>query len=479
MNEARADADAFRCALAREVGLRFDDDKLPLLAEILASRVRETGSGTASAYLSKLATWPEEIGEVARVLTVSETYFMRNRDQFLALQRILRAREALPGRSLRMLSAGCASGEEAYSLAIAVLETLTDPREWTISILGVDVCPEAIARARAGSYSTWSLRDTPASIAQKYFHTRRGCHVIDDDVRAMVRFERHNLARGCSGFAGNEGFDIVFCRNVLMYFTPEAARELVADIARALAPGGHLFLGHAESLRGMSDGFALRQCHGGFYYERIPAPSPVVVDAAPAAEPWADTIGRASERIARLADDVQMPALDAMQAGRRDLGPVLELLQRERFEEALRLLSIESVGDRQAMLLRAVLLVGTGDIEAAERICEALLGDDDLDAGAHYVLALCREHAGDLSRALEHGRAAAYLDGCFAMPHLQLARIARRSKDLETTRRELDVALRLLPSEDAERIMLFGGGFGREGLVQLCRAELRACEGDR
>jgi chemotaxis protein methyltransferase CheR len=129
------------------------------------------------------------------------------------------------------------------------------------------------------------------------------------------------------------------------------------------------------------------------------------------------------------------------------------------------------------LLLRAVLLTHGGRLALAEETCRRLLALDELNAGAHYLLALCREGAGDRRAAAEHDQVAAYLDPAFAMPRLHLALLARRHGDRETARRELAQAALLLEREDASRLLLFGGGFGREALVALCRAELAACGG--
>ncbi len=133
--------------------------------------------------------------------------------------------------------------------------------------------------------------------------------------------------------------------------------------------------------------------------------------------------------------------------------------------------------DPDAQLLRAVLLTSCGQLEEAERVCAHLLRLDELNAGAHYLAALCREHAGDRVGAREHDEAAAYIDPGFAMPRLHMGLLAKRAGDLESARRELGQAEILLQREDPSRILLFGGGFRREGLIQLCRAELRACGG--
>jgi chemotaxis protein methyltransferase CheR len=159
---------------------------------------------------------------------------------------------------------------------------------------------------------------------------------------------------------------------------------------------------------------------------------------------------------------------------------VLELLKNERFSEALDLLARlpeESAQDADVLLLRAALLTHSGQLSTAENVSMQLLERDELNTGAHYLLALCRESAGDRQGALDHDQAAIYLDSGFAMPRLHLGLMAKRAGDWEGARNELRQALLLLKREDASRLLLFGGGFGREALIALCDAELKSAGG--
>jgi len=131
-----------------------------------------------------------------------------------------------------------------------------------------------------------------------------------------------------------------------------------------------------------------------------------------------------------------------------------------------------SSSDADAVLLRAALLTHCGRLEAAELACSELLALDGLSAGAHYLRGLCRERQADSHAAIEHAQTACYLDPAFAMPHLHLGLMARRMGDRSTAQRELTQAALLLQREDASRLLLFGGGFSREGLAALCRSEL-------
>jgi chemotaxis protein methyltransferase CheR len=284
-----------------------------------------------------------------------------------------------------------------------------------------------------------------------------------------------------------------------MYFTPENARAVVAHIAASLAPGGYLFLGHAETLRGLSNDFHLRHTNETFYYQRretlgetslpdhalVPEPASTTFGSLfDDGATWVETIRRASERI----DVLTRPSPPGSEAPpstaspRPDLGAALELLEKERYAEALdRITALPpgAAGDADALLLRAVLLTHRGRLEEAEGACERLLAIDELNAGAHYALAICREGRGDAQGALDHDQVAIYLDRSFAMPRLHLGLVARKRGDLETARRELGQALVLLEREEVARLLLFGGGFGRDALLALCRAELASCGGGR
>jgi len=157
-------------------------------------------------------------------------------------------------------------------------------------------------------------------------------------------------------------------------------------------------------------------------------------------------------------------------------------LQKERFSEALDVVrGFPAAAQREpdVMLLSAVLLKHNAELARAEALCQQLLELDEMNAGAHYVLALCRERAGDAKAALEHDQIAAYLAPGFAMPRLHMGLVARRAGDWDAARRELGEALVLLEGEDASRILLFGGGFQRSALLALCRAELQASGGSR
>jgi chemotaxis protein methyltransferase CheR len=486
----RAALDRFRDQISRRFGLRWDDDKLDLLGEVLDRRARARGLD-APRYLDEVTAAPRRAAELralADELTIGETYFLRNADSFRAL-----AEEVLPAlararageRRLRIVSAGCASGEEPYSIAITARESAA-LAGWDLSIVGLDLNPTALALAREARYTPWSLRATPPELGRRWFRADGGRLALDPTIVGMVSFEEANLVDEDAALWAEARYDVVFCRNVLMYLEPSAVEAIVARIGRALVPGGYLFLGHAETLRGVTSAFHLCHTHDTFYYRRRSAAAERAQgDGAPPATldgTWFDHIQRAATRIEALAGGARPSTAPAVRppAARADLGQVVEAMRQERFADGLALLgplSAEREAAPDELLVRAVLLVNAGRLDEAQAACVRLIAADELNAGAHYVMALCHEQRGDRAAAIEHGKTAAYLDAGFAMPRLHLGLMARRAGDAGTAQRELGAALALFAREDAGRLLLFGGGFSRESLIALCRAELRGIGG--
>jgi chemotaxis protein methyltransferase CheR len=515
----REEIEQFCATVIARLGLRVDDHNAEQARQVLRHRLRRTNCDCVAAYLERFEDplfAQEELGEAAAEFSVAETYFFRHPEQFLAMVETaiperMRAREST--RRLRVLSAGCASGEEPYSLAAAIRTALAGSNGWDVRIWGIDVNARLLKQAAHARYRPWSLRATTDQDRQLYFHREGQDHILDAELRSMVTFEERNLLDDDPSFWRPDYFDLIFCRNVMIYFTRAATAQAVGRLAHSLAPGGFLFLGPTETLRGITQEFHLRHTHGAFYYQRrypgeitdrsIHFPgradsprevTPVLTVPERHDESWVSAISQAADRIAALAErsDRHSRAIGAFGgsgvrqenladvAGEHPLESARNLFRQERFEDALRelhALPSQSESDPDALLLRAVLLANTGQVTKAQEICRALLATDELNAGAHYLMAVCREHSGEVEAATEHDQTAIYLDPGFAMPRLHLGLLAKRQGDLAGARRELGEALELLAREDASRILLFGGGFHRDALVRYCQSQLRHCGG--
>jgi chemotaxis protein methyltransferase CheR len=480
-------------------GLRLQEE--PALESAVRDRARATGSSPDD-YVRRLRA-PDELRALTCLLTVGETYFYRNSGQLAAFAEVVvpeRLRARAGERVLRVLSAGCSSGEEAYTAAILLREGIPDIEAWDVSIVGIDVNPALVERASRGRYGPWSLRQAPPVIS-RWLRPEGKAFAVDPAIQRMVRFEERNLLDDDPALWGPGAWDVVFFRNVAIYLATAAFRTVVARVARSLQPGGFLFLGDAETLRDVNDELELRQSNGAFYYS-LPRPGGTgkgrpsgdpIGRAAAASRPavavgradpgWIQAIHHASHRIAGL--EAGAPATANAGSGdapavvppSRDLGPALELLRAERFRDALAWLDAIGAasgapGEPDVLLLRAAILTNQGELAEAGRACDSLLAHDPHHAGARYLVALRLDQEGDRAGALEQGGAAGELEPTFAMPHVHRGLLLRRAGDLVGARAAFARALELLPGEPEARVLLFGGGFDRDALVRLCRAEL-------
>jgi chemotaxis protein methyltransferase CheR len=247
-----------RSLIASRLGLEFSERRQADLERALTRACRASSFSDPEAYLGRLATLPEESPEWGRLaghLTVGETYFFRDRACFEALEQhvlpsLIASRRSEGVLRLRLWSAGCATGEEPYSLAILLDRLLPDHADWAVTILATDINVEALEAARGGHYRAWTLRETPLPIRDRYFH-RRGAETLELDpaIRRMVTFVPLNLAKGDypTPITNTGAMDLILCRNVLMYLTYEAQRAIVERLRRALVPGGWLAVSPAEA----------------------------------------------------------------------------------------------------------------------------------------------------------------------------------------------------------------------------------------
>lgn len=491
------DVVVFRGWLAATLGMRFDDNKDAWLAEIITRRAHANGKLDVASYLQRLGAQglPDEVAELAADLTVPETSFFRNIEQFQVLGEVVvpqRCKANAASRQLRILSAACATGEEPYSIAMW-LSDLALGSQWRVDIDAFDLNPAVLASARRGRYSDWSLRETPVEMRQRWFTPEGRLNLLDQRIRELVNFEVRNLVTDAPSFWTPGRYDVIFCRNVLMYFTPEQTQAVLHRLARSLAPQGFLFVGYAESLRGIQTDFELCQTHGTYYYQRQ---DPAKVAEAKKQEEAQRHHARHGKRVAHTghgAPHVKAPSAapaatrerasmggsgSGLQSMSAHLAQAHEMFALERFDDAWALMQDSAEHKKNQPLakrLHVMLLVQQGLLAKAREICHQMAGHGEMPADAHHMLALCEAGAGDLPGALAAERTASSLDPAFAMPHLQSGLLARKRGDTTTGRRELELAMHLLGREEDARVSLFGGGFSRHALLSLCRAELSAC----
>jgi chemotaxis protein methyltransferase CheR len=213
-----------------------------------------------------------ELSELLNLLTTTETYFFRNSQQLQSFEEevlpaIIKKKQEARTSHIHLWSAGCSSGEEPYTLAMILLETIPAIRHWKISIVGTDINTQVLARAREGLYTARSLRDTPRKYKNKYFTRESEEYRICDQIKQMVSFRVGNLVdKQDSSLIQN--LDCIFCRNVLIYFDVESCKAVVNMFYESLARDSYLFLGHSESLYRITAIFKLMKLqHSLVYYK--------------------------------------------------------------------------------------------------------------------------------------------------------------------------------------------------------------------
>ena len=242
----------------REAGIHLGPHKVALVTGRLARRVRELGLGSFQAYHDLAAEDPAELTELLDRITTNETQFFREPQHFAFLAERVFPRwvqEANAGRrprQIRIWSAACSSGEEPYSLAMLLREHFD--AHWALEILATDLSTQVLDRARAAVFPAERARGIPSSYLTRYMlrgrNEQAGRVRAAPELRAMVRFRRLNLNDATYGDIGQ--FDLIFCRNVLIYFSPASKSAVIHRLLRHLEPDGFLFIGHAETLNGLT-----------------------------------------------------------------------------------------------------------------------------------------------------------------------------------------------------------------------------------
>ncbi|HDD24981.1 MAG TPA: tetratricopeptide repeat protein [Chloroflexi bacterium] len=439
---------------------------------------------------------------LANALTISETHFFRDAGQIDALYyhvlpQIIKRRREL--RTLRIWSAGCASGEEPYSIAMLLRELLPDVDEWTITILGTDVNTEALNRARKAIYSEWAFREERAKEWRKRYFRRQGNrYELIEDVKRMVTFDQLNLVEDVypSYESNTTLMDVILCRNVMIYFTEPISRQIVEHFYDCLTQGGWLVVGHAEHSLSIYRQFRTHNFTNAILYQRDdtgiekcpslsawppafpsffpdtapkqPADMPSSIPVAPTT-PQAVTaptslppqsVVEASTQPEIEGDHVYIDALGRL--GHVDpIERAQELLCYGRSEEAKTLLvKLVNAGskDAQVYALLGQAHANLGEWDQAARWCRQAIRLDKLNLDAYYILALVLQHQEALDEAIDMMKRVVYIDRHNVLGHFGLADLYRSRGQFAQALKSLDNARRLLDGCPDEEVIAGSGG---------------------
>jgi chemotaxis protein methyltransferase CheR len=431
-------------------GLLFEARNRSTFERALTKRMSVLRLQSCTDYLTYLKRHGEtrhELQKLLRFLTVGETHFFRYQAHFDALKE--RLLQTPPDRAIRIWSAGCSTGEEAYSIAISIMETLPDWRSRDIRILATDINLQSLARAREGGYTAWSVRTTGQHHLERFFDRREDCFVIKEEVKRLVQFQHMNLASTSWDRLETEfkELDAVFCRNVLIYFSPEAAAGMVQRIAGTLKPMGQLFLGHAESLLQRSPELQIIRREESYYYlkgEPSRGGEPLQEPQPPRLRPLASP-PKAAVPPLTVAD-----ARNLLEAGELDTAHRL-----------LNLLLATAPEQTDALILKGFIEVSQGNLQEALASCNRAIGTDDLNPEAYFLKGVALEGCGCFVEAADQYRKALLLDHDFIMPRFHMGRLHLTFGRGREAAREIRNIIRILERCSDEGTIPYSGGLNR------------------
>ncbi len=371
-------------------GIVLNDSKLPHLSAVVRGRMEDLGIADAPGYMAFLAEGEgaAELRELVSELLIGETSFFRTPVLFNTFEKAILPGllERGGGPPLPIWCAGCATGEEAYSIAIASLEGSRGRYLVPVRIRATDLHPRFLDIAREGIYPGEALRNVPDRIKEKYFERMKdGRHRVTDEVRRLVAFEDLNLIDFLSSPLPPGRYAAIFCRNVMIYFRSDTTRRLVERFHERLVPGGVLFLGHSETLWGISEAFRLEQREKVFFYRKPPAENGLSRPGA------AHRLSgkSASPRIAPRAEPPPAPPVEP--------SPAMKLV------------------------LSAERLANAGRFEDAVAMCRQAASSDPGNPEAEYLISFLLRGRGRHAEALYHAERALVRDPRFVFADMEAA----------------------------------------------------------
>ncbi len=444
--------------LAREAGLVFDGSRRTALSAIVTDRLIATGAADVGAYLAYVARSAAADAATERqalldAVTIPETHFFRNPPQMTALrERLLpelMRRAVARGRPLAVWSAGCSTGEEPYSLAILAAEVAAELGAGPpVQVLATDVSSRAIAATERARYAGRSLSYTSPAMLERWFRPLPdGSYEVAPEPRALVTTRLHNLVTEPAP-APEGSLDLIVCRNVTIYFSRDTMRELVGRMHRALAPGGYLVVGHAETLWQVTDAFTLVSLGDAFAYRKD--------TPADLSEPVVQTPPRrtrpATPRVRRRTAERPAP---------RPVPPPDDLPDPD---------------GAGTLLAQARLAMDQARYAEAARLAEQAAAASPFEVRAYVVEGTARTTVGDDRGALIALRKAVYLSPRAGDARFLLAGALARCSEPAAAAREYRAAAATLPGTPPADLAPLLDGCDTQELVALCRRLADECE---
>jgi chemotaxis protein methyltransferase CheR len=492
--------------VARHLGLHFPEARWPDLERGLRAAAEECGHRSVEAYLEPLldlaslhpASRQDQMEVLASHLTIGETYFFREKRGLEILERRIvpdfLLTQGASGKPLRIWSAGCATGEEPYSIAMVVSRLATVLNGCNIEIFGSDVNTKSLHKASEGIYADWSFRGTPAWVRHTYFEAaaRGGRWSIRPVIAKMVRFAAVNLMDDAyPPLSGSpDRFDVIFCRNVLMYFTPEGMRRVIRRFHQHLAADGWLIVSPTETSHELFADFATVSFGDITLYRKSDKRSPVTLPLRTDYEykpivPQPRRIvasARAFQTSIREAEPESDTASSASVPAETPAalwGKAVELYEQGHDPEAGRngeagqttgAMLAEDGTDAEAMLLLARIDANQGKLAEALGWCDKAIAADKMAARAYYLRATILLEQSLMPKAIAALKQALYAEPQFVLGHFALGNLALKGGRVKESAKHFENVLLLLAQYDAEDIVPESEGLSAGRLREMMAA---------
>jgi chemotaxis protein methyltransferase CheR len=428
-----------------------------------------------------------EMDLLANAVTVKESHFFRDEAQFDALYsqvlpKIIEKKRA--SHTLRIWSAGCACGEEPYSIAILLHELLPDVLDWSITLLGSDINTVSLEQARKGVYSNWAFREERAKkYLPKYFTQADNHYELNSEIRQMAMFSKLNLAEPCYPFyeTNTTLMDLILCRNVTIYFSEDVTRWVVDRFYDALVDGGWLAVGHSEPSLEIYKRFRARSFPNTFLYQRVPQTGTLRWPMRPSPEPIPPPPVVSKPKQTGL-----LPPLPADNPALYDTNNTKATEQENLLERAQAMLDTGYAQEGIEILLKLAKTQPTnvkicvflgqsyanlGMWEDAIVWCRRAIDMDKLTIDAYYTLALVLQHQGKLDQAIEVMKRVVYIDHTHILGHYGLANLLKDCGLMPQAQKSLDNALHLVRDLPPDQIIPGSNGITagrlRDAIVRL------------
>jgi len=492
----------FRDWIHQHSGIFLEESKMDSLRISLVTRATRFDFSDYRDYFRLLSNDEDEFKELMNLVTINETSFFRFPAQFDALRdkvipQILDGRAKDAPKRFRVWSAGCSTGEEPYTISMTLLDSTLEGLGYSSEVVGTDVSTQALERARSGIYPARSVGSLQPNVTQRWFEPVKDGYRPVKRVRDLCQFHYHNLIKEPYPLAFMSNWDIIFCRNVTIYFRLESTKRVINSFYDALNPGGYLFIGHSETLTSISDRFEPVEIgrvflyrkpleRKGFTFDEIvakrqahatsPRRRPAVVEP-PSRKARAQARAEAATE-AQSGSSASKEQGQAEQSVEQLVAQAHLLLERanpvEALEVATRALEVEP-DQLDAQLVVAFAHADLGNLETAASQALSILAKDPLAAPARYILGVIKADQGDIDGALTEFKRTLYIDRDFVLAHFAMANIHRQRGNTAEATREYENTLRALYSKPDGSWTAFLGGFRPDLLAKSCERSLLEC----